>query len=68
MAISIFLPPPWGYGVEINKSRFAPDIVEPVYGPMTQQQMDIVKWEMSNQALLDNLTISPIGDLWIFPW
>jgi hypothetical protein len=30
--------------------------------------MSLVQIRMENQALLDNLAISPIGDLWISPW
>ena len=39
-----------------------------VQGPMTLAEYDALQRALENQALLDNLAISPIGDLWISPW
>jgi len=39
-----------------------------VTGPFTQQQYESLQETLANQALIDNLAISPIGDLWILPF
>jgi hypothetical protein len=39
-----------------------------ISGPLSASAMSIVQIRLENQALLDNLAISPIGDLWINPW
>jgi hypothetical protein len=39
-----------------------------IQGPMTLDEYTALQRAMENQALLDNLAISPIGDLWVSPW
>ena len=39
-----------------------------VTGPLTQRQYEVLQETLANQALIDNLAISPIGDLWILPF
>lgn len=39
-----------------------------IQGPMTEHQLSEVNLYLANQALLENLMISPIGDLWVDPW
>lgn len=39
-----------------------------VSGPLSASSLSLVQIRLENQALLDNLAISPIGDLWITPW
>jgi len=38
-----------------------------VLEPMSISQLNLVQVQLGNQALLDNLAISPIGDLWKDP-
>lgn len=40
----------------------------PLNGPLSIEQLGLLQVELENRALLDNLAISPIGDLWIDPW
>jgi hypothetical protein len=39
-----------------------------ITGPLTQDQYESLQETLTNQALIDNLAISPIGDLWILPF
>jgi hypothetical protein len=51
---------------EIGDSVMAGNIM--VSGPLSASSLSLVQIRLENQALLDNLAISPIGDLWISPW
>ena len=42
--------------------------LDSINGPLTQLQYENIQQELANQALIDNLAISPIGDLWIMPF
>jgi len=37
--------------------------LESINGPLSQLQYESIQQELANQALIDNLAISPIGDL-----
>jgi hypothetical protein len=39
-----------------------------IVGPLSIDQLGFLQVQLENRALLDNLAISPIGDLWIDPW
>lgn len=39
-----------------------------VSGPLTLSEYEVLQRTLENKALLDNLSISPIGDLWVSPW
>jgi hypothetical protein len=39
-----------------------------ISGPLTLDEYQVLQRALETQALLDNLSISPIGDLWISPW
>jgi hypothetical protein len=39
-----------------------------VEGPLSLDEYEVLQRHLENQALLDNLSISPIGDLWVSPW
>jgi len=51
---------------EIGESVMAGSVM--VTGPLSASSLSLVQIRLENQALLDNLAISPIGDLWISPW
>jgi len=51
---------------EIGDSVMAGNVM--VSGPLSASSLSLVQIRLENQALLDNLAISPIGDLWISPW
>jgi hypothetical protein len=38
-----------------------------VSGPLTLSEYEVLQRTLENKALLDNLSISPIGDLWVSP-
>jgi len=38
-----------------------------VSGPLSASSLSLIQIRLENQALMDNLAISPIGDLWISP-
>jgi len=39
-----------------------------ISGPLTLEEYQVLQRALETQALLDNLSVSPIGDLWISPW
>jgi len=39
-----------------------------ISGPLTLSEYEVLQRTLENKALLDNLSISPIGDLWVSPW
>jgi len=51
---------------EIGDSVMAGSVM--VSGPLSAGSLSLVQIRLENQALMDNLAISPIGDLWISPW
>jgi len=51
---------------EIGDTVMAGNVM--VSGPLSASSLSLVQIRLENQALLDNLAISPIGDLWISPW
>lgn len=61
-----------GYSLDIvSPNELVTDMIRGhslgVQGPMTLSEYNIVQTMLESQALLDNLAISPIGDLWITP-
>lgn len=50
---------------EIGDSVMAGSVM--VSGPLSASSLSLVQIRLENQALMDNLAISPIGDLWISP-
>jgi len=50
---------------EIGDSVIAGNVL--VTGPLSASSLSLVQIRLENQALMDNLAISPIGDLWISP-
>jgi len=54
----------------INYAFSVPDTNTPsliITGPMSIHEIESIQRTLEDQALLDNLAISPIGDLWISP-
>lgn len=55
---------------EVSTSTIIKDYLDPVVveGPLTLHEWQNLKNSLAYEAWLANLTISPIGDLWVHPF
>jgi hypothetical protein len=59
--VSYWVGAPWAW-LGIYESEI------PLQGPLSIDELSLLQVSLENRALLDNLAISPIGDLWKDPW
>jgi hypothetical protein len=53
---------------ETNNLNAATRVSLNIQGPISELELVQVERFLYNQALIENLSISPIGDLWVDPW
>jgi hypothetical protein len=60
--------PDWVWGASSSHTDVVTRRLSEIHGPLSLQDYRSLQQDLVVDALLENLAISPIGDLWINPW
>jgi hypothetical protein len=58
----------WSLTVPSSHTDVVTRRLSEIHGPLTLQDYRALQRDLVVDALLENLAISPIGDLWVSPW